>query len=91
MHEMLTLLTCITLSLSRKFYPGQRLQSVVKRIMDSPNVQSPVAGTCENIILHGKGIFAHVVPGSELEMEEQPGYPGGPDIITQSLRVETLS
>lgn len=37
---MLTLLTCVTLSLSRKFYPGQHLQFVVKRIRDSPNVQS---------------------------------------------------
>ena len=85
------LLTCIALSLSRKFYPGQRLQFVVKRIMDSPDVQSPVPGTCETVILHGKGIFAHTVRGSELEMEEQPGYPGGPNLITQSLKVDTLS
>ena len=91
MHEMLMLLTCIALSLSRKFYPGQRLQFVVKRIMDSPDVQSPVPGTCETVILHGKGIFAHTVRGSELEMEEQPGYPGGPNLITQSLKVDTLS
>ena len=35
----------------------------------------PSPGTCENVILRGKGIFAHMVRGSELEMEEQPGYP----------------
>lgn len=55
MHEMLMLLTCIALSLSRKFYPGQRLQFVVKRIMDSSDVQSPVLGPVRMLSYVAKG------------------------------------
>lgn len=66
------------------------IPGVVGRLMPPApkDVRVLIPGTCEHVILHGKGGFAESIKVMDYKMGNYPGLPrlGGPNLITWALK-----